>query len=254
MCRIFILCVIVLVFASEGLARQVEPGRDLSFKLFLTDLLDIKTSRYCEGRSYSRFPKAEKKLRILPLLHPDLWSILYSAEHSFVYTVQPDDSLRKIARQHGTTIEYIKARNKLKDDHLRSDRKLLLGDWVFTIEVNKTFNRLYLMAEDVLIREYPVSTGKADTQTPLGVFFIQTRYPYPTWFHKGTIVPGGSADNYLGSRWLGFDKPQFGLHGTIFPELIGQAVSGGCIRMKNEDIEEIYEFIPIGTTIIISEI
>ena len=125
--------------------------------------------------------------------------------------------------------------------------------WLLRFLRNKTFNRLYLKAGGVLIKEYPVSTGKSSAQTPLGIFLIQSRYPYPTWFHKGVVVPGGAPDNFLGTRWLGLDKPQYGIHGTIFPEQIGQSVSKGCIRMKNEDIEELYEFIPIGTVVVITE-
>ena len=247
MLRPIVLYLILFLSASEASALMIS--QNLSQRVFLTDILDIKNSRYLEGRMYSRFPKTEKKLRLSSLLRRDPSNGLYSNEHFFIYTVQSNDSLRKIARQHETTVEFIKQRNRLDNDHLKSGQKLLIWNQPFTIEVNKAFNRLYLRSGNVLIKEYPVSTGKSVSQTPLGIFLIQSRYPYPTWFHKKVIVSGGSSDNFLGSRWLGFDKPQFGIHGTIFPGLIGQSVSGGCIRMKNEDVEEIYEFIPVGTTV-----
>ena len=71
----------------------------------------------------------------------------------------------------------------------------------------------------------------------------------PVWYHKGEIVPPGTPDNFLGTRWLGFDLPQYGIHGTVEPQLIGQSVSHGCVRMHNEDVEELFTYIPYGTKV-----
>lgn len=174
--------------------------------------------------------------------------------HARQYIVQPNDTLKKIARTYGTTVEFIKHLNRIKSNRLKIGQKLLISDVTFIVEINTTLNRLYLKVGDVLIKEYPVATGKSGTETPVGSFFIQSRYPYPTWFHKGVVIPGGAPDNYLGSRWLGLDKPQYGIHGTIFPEQIGHSVSKGCVRMKNEDVEELYEVIPIGTRVVITDL
>lgn len=249
--RVLLFCLSAVVFSTEAFARLLE--RDTRQRVSLADLLDIRNSRYVDGRPYSCFPKAEKRLRISIPPRFDPLRRLYPAGQAFIYTVRPSDSLRKIARQHGMTVESIKERNRLTSDRLKPGQRISLWDQPLTIEVDKTFNRLYVMSGAELIREYPVSTGRASTQTPPGIFIIQSRYPYPVWFHKGVIVPGGSPDNFLGSRWLGFDKPQFGIHGTIFPELIGQSASKGCIRMKNEDIDELYEFIPAGTMVVITD-
>ncbi len=242
----------MVIFTSAACAGLLD--QELSRKLSLVDLLEIKSSRYSESHSYSRFPRSERKLRLISRAqHAPLESI-YAQAHTRMYTIQLNDTLKKIARRSETTIERIKGINRLKSDQLRAGRRLRIPDQVFTIEINKMFNRLYLKAAGVVIKEYPVSTGKSADQTPVGIFLIRSRYPYPTWFHKGVVVPAASPENYLGSRWLGFDKPQFGIHGTIFPELIGQPASKGCIRMKNEDIEELYEFIPVGTVVVIKEI
>jgi LysM repeat protein len=244
-------CLISLFFTSEAFARLLDA--EASRRLLLTDLLEINTSRYFEGYAHSRFPAAERKLHIPPYVYHDPLDVIYARTQTHRYVVQPDDSLKKIARAHSTTVEFMKLLNRIKGSFLKPGQKLQIPAKAFTIEINKTLNRLYLKAGDVLIKEYPVSTGRSAAQTPLGIFIIQSRYPYPTWFHKGTIVSSASSENYLGSRWLGFDKPQFGIHGTIFPELIGQSVSKGCVRMKNEDVEEIFEFIPIGTLVIITK-
>ncbi len=169
------------------------------------------------------------------------------------YQVEPGDTLQKIARQHGTTVELIRRRNKIKDNFIRAGDRLTLWVAPFEIHINKSKNILQLMSGVQVVKAYPVSTGKQDSQTPLGEFTIAHRYPNPVWFHHGDIVPAGTPENFLGTRWLGFDKPKFGIHGTVQPELIGQSVSGGCVRMRNEDVEELYDLVPIGTKVVIAE-
>ena len=47
--------------------------------------------------------------------------------------------------------------------------------------------------------------------------------------------------------------PQYGIHGTVEPELIGKSVSGGCVRMRNADVEELYMLIPEGTKVLVED-
>ena len=169
------------------------------------------------------------------------------------YAVQPGDTLGKIAKQFGTTVELIQKRNRLADDAIRPGQRLSIWARPFEIVIDKTQNSLLLKSDGQTVKIYLVSTGKQETTTPVGEFTIRHRYPNPAWFHKGEIVAAGSPENFLGTRWLGFDKPQYGIHGTIQPELIGRSVSGGCVRMKNEDVEELYDLVPIGTKVKIAE-
>ncbi len=245
------LFLLLFLASSDVLARLID--KNSAQKIFLSDLLDLKPDKYFQGINYSRFPKSERGLRLSMNFNRYPMDIMYAPFRARTYTVQHNDTLNKISRRNAVTIEFIKELNGMKSDRLKVGQRLLIPDLGFTLEINKTLNRLYLKVGNVLVKEYPVSTGKSAYQTPVGIFFIQSRYPFPTWFHKGVVVAAASPENYLGSRWLGFDKPQFGLHGTIFPELIGQSVSKGCIRMKNEDVEELYEFIPVGTTVIIKD-
>lgn len=168
-----------------------------------------------------------------------------------IHQVNKNDTLGKIARTYGTTVELIKIRNKLTSNLIRDGQRLSIWAAPFSIYVNKTTNHLSLDLDGKAVKIYLVSTGKSDTTTPVGSFVIKDRYPDPTWFHHGDIVPPGSEKNFLGTRWLGFDKPKYGIHGTIYPELIGQSVSGGCVRMKNEDVEELYDMVPVNTKVTI---
>ncbi|MCX5679981.1 MAG: L,D-transpeptidase [Candidatus Omnitrophica bacterium] len=57
----------------------------------------------------------------------------------------------------------------------------------------------------------------------------------------------------LGSRWLGISKPSYGIHGTTQPESIGQSVTEGCVRMRNEEVKELYILVPEGTEVVITD-
>ncbi len=75
----------------------------------------------------------------------------------------------------------------------------------------------------------------------------------PTWFKAGAVVPPESAENVLGTRWMGFNLAGYGIHGTIEPKELGKQVTQGCVRMNNAEVEELYAIIPQGTEVTIIE-
>jgi len=97
--------------------------------------------------------------------------------------------------------------------------------------------RLHLLEGDKPVRSYYIAIGKASTPTPLGVYAIVEKI----------VNPGG----VLGSRWLGLSKPGYGIHGTNDPSKIGTAVSNGCIRMHNWNVEIIFSLVREGTLVTI---
>lgn len=114
---------------------------------------------------------------------------------------------------------------------------------------------LRLYDDNKLLKEYPIAVGTAYEKTPVGNYKIFDKEKDPTWipgsgFTDKTPVPPG-ADNPLGSRWMEF-SPSFGIHGTNKDWDIEYPVSGGCIRMHNADVEELYEMVDIGTPVIIT--
>jgi hypothetical protein len=184
-----------------------------------------------------------------------VWKMIHSGDpgpESMVYTVAPGDTLGKIARAHGTLVELIKIRNRLKSDKIRVNQKLSIFVKPLTVRVDKAANRLFVELDGKVIRSYSVSTGKPETPTPEGEFVIRDRLTEPTWFWQGKVFAPGDPENELGTRWLGFDKPSYGIHGTIYPEKIGRSVSSGCVRMRNQDVEELYNVLPSGTKVTIS--
>lgn len=100
---------------------------------------------------------------------------------------------------------------------------------------------------------YKVAVGQADWQTPTGAFTVLSKQENPAWQHpitKEEIPPG--PENPLGTHWIGFwtdGRAQIGFHGTNQEELIGEAVSHGCVRMRNQDIAELYELVELGMSV-----
>ena len=168
------------------------------------------------------------------------------------YEVVDGDTLGKIAKKYATTVDLIKRKNHLTSDVIRAGQKLTIWTGAFSILIDKSDNTLTVKNGEQIVKIYPVSSGQ-DNASPEGEFTITSKMENPVWFHKGEIVPPGTQKNFLGTRWLGFNLPQYGIHGTVQPQFIGRSVSHGCIRMRNEDVEELFTYTPIGTKVNIME-
>lgn len=169
-----------------------------------------------------------------------------------VYDVQPGDSLGKIAKQYGTTVDLIKQSNGLDSDVIRVGQRLRIWKGKFSIFVDKSQNILILKSGEDVVKVYNVSTG-LNNSTPVGTFKIVSKLVDPVWFKSGAVVPPESPANVLGTRWMGFDIAGYGIHGTTEPDKIGQQVTAGCVRMRNEDVEQLYTLIPTGTDVTVQD-
>ncbi|MFH1767668.1 MAG: L,D-transpeptidase family protein [Candidatus Omnitrophota bacterium] len=179
--------------------------------------------------------------------------ILFSGvidECSVEYAVQPNDALSKIAKQFETTVELIKRANSLDSDVIMPNQKLKVSKCKFSLAIDKSQNKLFLKRNGEVIKTYIVSTGK-DNSTPVGRFQIINKLKEPTWFKAGAVVLPGSPENILGSRWMGLDAKGYGIHGNRNANEIGKQVTQGCVRMKNKEVEEVYDILPTGTEVVI---
>lgn len=167
---------------------------------------------------------------------------------SLLYEIKPGDTLTKIAQEFNTTVDLIKKANNLRDDKILPGRKIKVFNQAFSILVDKSQNTLILKSNEEVIKTYIVSTG-INNSTPTGNFKILNKLLNPTWFKPGVVIPASSPENILGSRWLGFDLPGYGIHGTTDPQSLGKQVTQGCVRMSNQDIEELYLIVPFGTEV-----
>ena len=131
----------------------------------------------------------------------------------------------------------------------------LLGLHRSTIIVDLTARQVHLYIGEDPIASYDIAIGRSGWETPVGEFNVINMQVDPIWQNPFTgeiIYPG--ADNPLGSRWIGFwanGEQQIGLHGTNQEDLIGQAVSHGCIRMREADIQALFEQVTPGTSVVV---
>ncbi|MDI6871454.1 MAG: LysM peptidoglycan-binding domain-containing protein [Bacillota bacterium] len=102
----------------------------------------------------------------------------------------------------------------------------------YSVEINLANRTLTLFRNGTWQATYPVAIGKPATPTPVGNFTILNK----AW------EPGG----VFGTRWLGVTESGVGIHGTNDPASIGLAVSNGCIRMYNQDVEAIFPVLNVG--------
>lgn len=108
--------------------------------------------------------------------------------------------------------------------------------------IDRKNHRLAVVSGSVLIRNYEVGLGR-DNKTPLGQFKISDK----------VMNPNGSATGTYGSRGMQLSDSNYAIHGTKDIESIGGNVSEGCIRMHGRDVEELFDLVPMGTTVKIGE-
>jgi lipoprotein-anchoring transpeptidase ErfK/SrfK len=164
------------------------------------------------------------------------------------YEVQKGDNLTVIAKKHGVTVGQIIQSSGLSSDRISIGQKLTIPAYKLSIFIDKSDNTLTLKGDAELIKTYTVSTGTGNS-TPVGTFKITDKLENPTWYKAGAVKKPGDPENQLGTRWMGWDLKGYGIHGTTEPEKLGQQASAGCIRMKNEEVEELYRLVPPGTPV-----
>lgn len=109
----------------------------------------------------------------------------------------------------------------------------------YSILIDITEKNIYLLNNGKLVKKYRCATGASSTPSPVGSFKINQKSRWGEGF---------------GGYWMGINCPwgNYGIHGTIFPGSIGFAASHGCFRMYNDDCEELYKTVPIGTCVVVT--
>ena len=118
------------------------------------------------------------------------------------------------------------------------------------IIINIPAHSLALYKGNEKIRLYPVGLGKPATPTPVGYFSVLSKEENPTWIDpgdSGNQISSGPS-NPLGYRWMQV-WGNYGIHGTNKPNSIGGYVSNGCIRMREPDVEALYNLVSVGTPV-----
>jgi len=141
------------------------------------------------------------------------------------------------------------------------------------IVVDQTQNRLYLMNDDKIVRAAVCSAGsglvlKASGSsktwvfdTPRGVFKVRSKIPNPIWkkpdwafVEEGKTIPKNPEDRFesgtLGKYAL-YLEDGYMIHGTLYTRLLGRSVTHGCIRLGAEDLQAVWDAVPLGSSVYI---
>jgi lipoprotein-anchoring transpeptidase ErfK/SrfK len=127
------------------------------------------------------------------------------------------------------------------------------------IDTNTKF--LYFVLGDGMARRYGVGVGKPGFEWA-GTHQVSRKAEWPEWrppaemiareAKKGRNLPSymeGGSENPLGARAMYLGSSMYRIHGTNQPWTIGKAVSSGCIRMRNQDVVDLYERVKIGAKV-----
>jgi lipoprotein-anchoring transpeptidase ErfK/SrfK len=123
--------------------------------------------------------------------------------------------------------------------------------------VDLSDRRVYVYHNEQVMASYPIAIGKEGWETPTGNFQVVHKEHDPIWRHPitGKVFEAGT-DSPLGDRWVGFwsdGRNEIGFHGTPNNDLVGEAVSHGCLRMRNSDVRMLYDQVSLGTPVIVRE-
>lgn len=162
-----------------------------------------------------------------------------------IHTVKTGETLSQISRDYRTPLAVILNANPgIDPDNIYPGQTITIpgipdataNPYRIQVSINNRWLRLF--KDGIQIKQYPIAVGRVLFETPIGEFIIINKAPNP----------GGP----FGTMWMSLSKESYGIHGTNDPSSIGNAVSRGCIRMYNKDVEELAGLIPIGTPVLIS--
>jgi lipoprotein-anchoring transpeptidase ErfK/SrfK len=256
-----------IVQGTAAEKKEKETVRDKKSKSILTHKLVseyLKKGKKFEARNelsnlYFRETDHEKKNEIKKKLDELNEVLVFSRTPSpdaIFYEVKPGDSLAKIAKKFNTSYAFIMRINNKSRTLIKIGERLKILKGELSLLVDKSDYTLTILLNGHFIKQYPVGIGKSD-KTPVGVFIVDNKLINPTWYSPEGVYPYGHPKNVLGTRWIGFEDRNdlygYGIHGTADPDSIGKDMSNGCIRMKNENVEELFDFVKAKTRVVMQK-
>jgi len=163
-------------------------------------------------------------------------------------------------------IRYYRAHGNVPDDFRRQVVRFRTAEKPGTIIIDGNKHYLYLVLPNHQAIRYGIGVGREGFGWA-GIVEVGRKAEWPTWTPPPEMVardpkaakyaggmPGGP-DNPLGARALylyeGGRDTIYRIHGTNEPWSIGLDISSGCIRMRNEDVIDLYNRVEIGAKVIV---
>lgn len=149
---------------------------------------------------------------------------------------------------------------KLDDKFLPKEVRFSSDEKPGTIIIYTRRKYLYLIMGNDRAKRYGVGVGRWGFKWS-GSEKITRKAEWPDWIPPAEMrerepdLPArmaGGPNNPLGARALYLGNTLYRIHGTAQPWTIGTAVSSGCIRLRNEDVEDLYKRVKVGTKVIVN--
>jgi lipoprotein-anchoring transpeptidase ErfK/SrfK len=170
-----------------------------------------------------------------------------------LYEIQQGDTLESIAKKfralNGVKGAIMYVNNYKENALLRAGRKVRLPKGSWSLLVDKSLFKMWVLYEGCPFKAYTITTGAPNKETPVTKFVVGGKNPKPAWWPPSDVkvtgktpVPYGDPQNPLGDWWISLEHDLFhgiGIHGTNDPGSIGTKASNGCIRMLNEEVVEV---------------
>lgn len=159
------------------------------------------------------------------------------------------ETLGSIAKMYNVPWQYLARLNRVDPQDLQAGQQLKVVQGPFGAVVDLDEFCLTIHAHGWYVHSYRIGTGAHDG-TPTGEFKVEEKLENPTWYNPdGGVVDADDPENPLGEFWLGLGN-HIGIHGTIDPDSIGQAVSRGCVHLNDGDIDEVFALLNVGSKVI----
>src|SRR6185295_2437356 len=170
-----------------------------------------------------------------------------------LYEIQQGDTLESIARKfkalNGVKGAIMYVNNYPENAILRAGRKIRLTKGTWSLLVDKSMFRMWVLYEGCPFKVYTITIGAPSKETPVAKFVMGGKNPNPAWWPPPDVkitgktpVPYGNPQNPLSKWWISLEHDihhGIGIHGTNDPGSIGSKTSNGCVRMLNEEVVEV---------------
>jgi len=192
-----------------------------------------------------------------------------------VVAARADETLLDLARRHGLGYEDIVRANPEVDTWLPGEGTEVLLPTRYVLPpgprkgviLNLAEYRMYYFpepkdGEPAIVMTYPMSIGRMDWETPLGLTRIISKVRSPTWYPPESVRAEHAADgdplprivppgpkNPLGAFAMRLGLPGYLIHSTNRPAGVGMRVTHGCIRMFPEDIRFLFDQVSVNTPV-----
>jgi len=163
------------------------------------------------------------------------------------HVIQNNEQLRQVAPKYSLSWQYLARLNHTDPKRIRPGQRLKVAPGPFHALVTIRSHELIIHNNGCYVKRYRIGAGK-DRSTPIGTFKVLGKESNPTYYGPDGVIKADDPANPLGERWLDIGN-SFGIHGTNEPDSIGEDRSRGCIRLTNEDVAEVYDFLVIGSEV-----